>query len=120
MLEIKLSFEKWLIQITEMCIDWFMNLFADPEYYWVAETYPGKKMQTVNTSCEQKTSDKKKGMLDYEIFVVNKVFNSLISNISNGIYYTTDRVRNAVKGLNKVEFSRVLKFLHPLLLQGMV
>ncbi len=39
---LKLSINLWFFQLTEMCVDWFMNLFADPEYYWTEETLPEK------------------------------------------------------------------------------
>ncbi|MGQ1786679.1 MULTISPECIES: hypothetical protein [unclassified Saccharicrinis] len=48
MIAIKLSMEEVLIKWAEFCVDWFMNLFADPEYYWVEETYPGKNVSTNN------------------------------------------------------------------------
>ena len=44
---IKLSFDLWFVKLTTMCVDWFMNLFADPDYYWVGETYPPKSKKNV-------------------------------------------------------------------------
>lgn len=37
---IKLRVDSWIIKWTNICVEWFMNFFADPEYYWVEETYP--------------------------------------------------------------------------------
>lgn len=40
MRSIDLSIKIILIQWTNLCVDWFMNLFADADYYWVDESYP--------------------------------------------------------------------------------
>ncbi|SMO38672.1 hypothetical protein SAMN06265379_101426 [Saccharicrinis carchari] len=37
---IQLSITALLFKWATLCVDWFMDLFADPEYYWVHETYP--------------------------------------------------------------------------------
>ncbi|GAF02387.1 hypothetical protein [Saccharicrinis fermentans] len=42
---LKLSMEEILVKWATFCVDWFMNLFADPDYYWVEETYPSKKSE---------------------------------------------------------------------------
>ncbi len=41
-----LSIEKWMNHFAEFCIEWFMNFFADPDYYWTLETYPGSDQKT--------------------------------------------------------------------------
>lgn len=38
-LSTKIIFAIW----GEAIVEWFMDFFADPEYYWVSETYPLKK-----------------------------------------------------------------------------
>ncbi len=38
-----LSIEKAFVKWSAYCVDWFMILFADPDYYWTEETYPPKK-----------------------------------------------------------------------------
>ncbi len=42
MKNVKLSIEAVWENWADLIVDWFMNLFADPEYYWVEETYPGR------------------------------------------------------------------------------
>ena len=37
---IKLSLVALSIKWATYCVDWFMDFFAEPENYWVAETYP--------------------------------------------------------------------------------
>ena len=37
---IKLSLAALLFKWATYCVDWFMDFFAEPENYWVAETYP--------------------------------------------------------------------------------
>ncbi|TLX73666.1 hypothetical protein E9993_14500 [Labilibacter sediminis] len=51
-LDLSISFI--VIQWANLIIDWFMNLFADPEYYWVEETYPGKTVSTKNNTNNNK------------------------------------------------------------------
>ncbi|MCW3787855.1 hypothetical protein [Plebeiibacterium sediminum] len=74
---IKLSMESFLIKWAEMCIDWFMNFFADPEYYWVEENYPSKPKPTTNLQIEsevettQKVTSKKHRLTG--LFVVDKL-----------------------------------------------
>ncbi len=41
----KLSITNRIDLITEFIIEWFMNLFADPDLYWTLETYPNAKEQ---------------------------------------------------------------------------
>ncbi len=70
---IKLSLEVWYLRWTEFCIDWFMNFFADPDYYWVEETYPNKrsKSKIINIS---DLADKNKVVLK-EALNDNQIFN---------------------------------------------
>lgn len=37
---VKLSIVALLFKWATYCVDWFMDFFAEPENYWVAETYP--------------------------------------------------------------------------------
>lgn len=37
---VRLSIVALLFKWATYCVDWFMDFFAEPENYWVAETYP--------------------------------------------------------------------------------
>ncbi len=65
---LKLSADDLFVKWSTFCVDWFMNLFADPDYYWVEETYPGRSVKVSN-----------------EINIVNdkvSVFNPIVEVIS--------------------------------------
>lgn len=47
MQNVKLSMEALWVNWADLIVDWFMNFFADPEYYWVEETYPGQIKRSV-------------------------------------------------------------------------
>jgi hypothetical protein len=40
MTSINLSIDKLLLKWSTYWVDWFMNFFADPDYYWIEEWYP--------------------------------------------------------------------------------
>ncbi len=79
-----LSINKWFYQFTEFCIDWFMNFFADPDYYWTLETYPG--------------SDQKSNSSDKLIFrekpLFAKVKKTLVRILKMPVIMTNIRINN--------------------------
>ncbi len=79
---IKLSMESFLLRWAELCIDWFMNFFADPEYYWVEESYPIKHKAAANLEKEQevetteKTTQKRHrltGLISFDKLIIKSI-----------------------------------------------
>ncbi len=104
---IKLSYSLLVLKWTTMCVDWFMNLFADPEYYWVEEYYPNRtsKMDANKTKNEQSINSisKKVNLINGHKKITN-FFQFINHNKLSLFYYVTkNQCINATKiFLNKI------------------
>ncbi len=100
MITLKLSIEAMFLKWTEFCIDWFMNFFADPDYYWVEETYPNNKQKkkTVLMVTDKDTPKETK---------VETVVRNLIINSFN-IFHKS--IIKHFKSVNQLFFNKIVRF----------
>ncbi len=81
---VKLSLETWFLRWTEFCIDWFMNFFADPDYYWVEETYPNKRSRNKKEIVKEQVNEDE--VVKNELFVerlITKATKRMVKFISS-------------------------------------
>lgn len=101
MRSIDLSIKIMFIQWTNLCVDWFMNLFADADYYWVDESYPSAstnnppKRSKIDV-IEPSNCKKSKPAVNF----LNKVLLRINSNIF-------EKVQNALMKCTKLFKSRM-------------
>ncbi len=85
---IKLSLENLLLNWAEMCIEWFMNLFADPEYYWVEENYPTKrKINSLQKDKNESIQEEKQTYQKHYLTGLKSLDNLVSKMIKNSAFY---------------------------------
>ncbi len=84
----KLSIVALLFKWASYCVDWFMDFFAEPENYWVAETYPSgaptiAMARAINTRVKSlpKFSIWLKEQLNNPFIIARKNFNQVVLNL---------------------------------------
>jgi len=87
----ELSLDVLVLKWSKFWVDWFMNLFADPDYYWVEETYPGKKenanLKTKEVHKYSYKMNKVTNIVSNKI-VKNKIkYDSVIESLIEASYY---------------------------------
>ncbi len=89
-----LSIRKLLFQFTEFWIEWFMNFFADSDYYWTEETYPVTKAKNViiNKTTIKRIKSVKKDVLSANVNsnlfkIIHQTKNELEEFVNMGLVY---------------------------------
>ncbi len=98
----KLSIESRINQVTEFLIEWFMNLFADPDLYWTFETYPSTMEKRKYSTNIPAVSTKQVDKDSFSFGPVNHLVNRLCLKI---VYTNLEFFKNHVLNVkNRIEY----------------